>query len=588
VKEDMQMEGNVSIKERMIASGQSIIEREYWINELSGDFEKCGFWRDYKITAKKESGMGVVGTKFNHALVSNLIRLSKGSDTKLFMILAAGLVGLLHRYTGSKDIIVGAPIYRQKVEGNFINTIIPLRSRLNDNMTFRELLLQVRQKIIHGYKNQNYPMDTLLYELEVPVSGDDYPLFDIAVLLENVHDKRYIQHTDPGMYFSFSSGGDGIEVSLEYHCAFYSRPTAERIISHYAYFLEGALAHVNLPVRQIDIMPGEEREQLLYTFSCPGEEDSAGVTARIRDKTIQELFEEQVEKVPANIAAAVYGAGSTSPEHPEIRKHQVTYRELNETSNRLAWLLKEKGVRPDTIVGLMLEPSIHVIVGILGILKAGGAYLPIDINTPPERVYTLLQGSNTAFLITEGKRQWPGKINVDIEIIDLLDETVYGTRGKAPDLSNPPKINTSIDLAYVIYTSGSTGTPKGVLIEHRSILNYVFWRLKGYNQTWEDVSMQLLSISFDGFCANLYPGILNGGKVILLSEDKLKEIDYILGVIKEEKITTFSLTPLLYKAIVETAEAEDLQSVKFVVIGGERANKHLLEMSNKAAPHLTH
>lgn len=311
------MEGKVSAKDIRIASGQSTAEREYWLNELSGTFEKTGIHYDHIVTAggegegegKREPGPGTgkESITLSRDLYSSLMKLSKGSDTKLFMILTAGIIGILNRCTGREDIIVGAPIYKQEVEGEFINTILPIRSRLKDNTTFKELLIAVRQTIMAGYKNQNYPMTALLEELGIPFPGNEFPLFEIAVLLENIHDKKYIRHTNPSLYFSFRSGEDGVEMELEYDTSRYERQTMVRIAAYFTSLLQQALSGVNRPLSRLEIMSPGEKEQVLETFNRGDAGISAGVAARIEDKTIPRLYEDQVRKNPAETALVVWG-----------------------------------------------------------------------------------------------------------------------------------------------------------------------------------------------------------------------------------------------------------------------------------------
>ncbi|MFC2146790.1 amino acid adenylation domain-containing protein, partial [Acidobacteriota bacterium] len=555
-----------------ITAGQSLEEREYWLKKLRGEWTKSRFHYDYKKVKGREYKPDAVKFNLPDELFIRLMEITSGSDSKFHMILLTQLVLLLGKYTGSRDIIVGSPIYRQKVKGEFINTVLPLRNQLKKDMTFKALLLQVRETIKEAVKNQNYPMDELIYDLDLPVSDDPFPLFDIALLLENIHDREYIAQIPLSMTFSFSRTGDALEGTVVYDSLLYEKTSIQHIVNHFCNLAGKTLFDVDLPMSAVNVFSEEEKKQLLVDFNNTGANYPL-------DKTIHELFAGQAEMWPGNTALVIWGERETTG---PVRR-QLTYAELNKKANRLARRLREKGVKPGTIVSLLVESSIEMIVGVLGILKAGGAYLPIDTDTPPQRIQTVLEDSAVGFLVTQ--KQLSDKINFVKEIMDLEDETLStSTRGEA---SNPGNITTSADLAYVIYTSGSTGIPKGVMIEHRNLLNYVFWRLGAYKQTSEDGCLQILSVAFDGFCANLYPAVLSGGKVVMLTNNRLRDIDYIGKVIKEEKVTTFSLTPLLYKAIVERVKQEDLKSVKFVIIGGERASKDIIELSYKIAPHIT-
>ena len=545
----------------MTENTSSLSAKDYWVNELTGDWEKGRFHFDISrmdVNEESREHMDLITHKFNDDLNLKIMKLAGESDTKLFMILAAGLLALLHRCTGSSDIIIGSPIYKQDIEGNYINTILPIRSQLNAELTFKELLLQVRMAIIEGSKNQNYPLDVLLYELDISAAGTDFPLFDIALLLENIHDKKFIEHTNPSMYFSFRKEGNTVEMSIEYRIRLYDKQTVSRIGGQYTYFLQQALANIEMPISQIPLIPQEEKEQILYEFNsnAAGRESKSKSESEIETQTIPCYFAEQVKRTPGNIAVIFKGKNTL----------HITYEKLNQLVDRLAQHLSERGIHEGTIAGLMLEPSIEMIIGILAILKSGGAYLPIDPGFPQERIEYMLKDSGA-------------KLTINHEFLKEAPQ--------APLQHSALSILHSNHLAYIIYTSGSTGTPKGVLIEHRNLLNYVFWRLQAYNQRMEDICLQLLSISFDGFCANLYPTLLSGGKMVMISQEKLRDIDFIEAVIEKEKITNISLTPSYYAPILEKAGPGNLQALRFIVLGGERATQALIEMSNQKAPHIT-
>lgn len=537
---------------------------KYWLEKLSGEWTPGHFHYDYLKSRGAEYNTADVEFHITGELYARLMKIVGTSDPKLHMILVSQLVILLSKYTGSPDIIVGAPIYRQKVEAEFINTVLPLRNRLEDDMTFKTLLLQVRQTVNEAVKNQNCSMDKLVYQLDLPESDGPVRLFETAVLLDNIHDEKYISHIQCSMIFSFSRTQEALKGTLKYDTSLYDKDSVERIISHFVNLLEKTLFNVDLPVSQIDVFTEEEKNKLLKDFNDTAAQYPA-------DTTIHQLFEEQVEKTPEFIAVSAQG-------------ETVTYRQLNEKSSNLARVLREKGVKAGTVTALMVEPSVQMIASILAILKAGGAYLPIDVTTPMQRVQMLLDDSAANFFIT--KKKCIETIDFKKQVIDLEDKTLFNAPADAGDPGKIDNINKSSDPAYVIYTSGSTGVPKGVMVEHCNILNYTYWRLKEYQQTSGDVALQLLSVSFDGFCANLYPTILSGGKIVLQSENLLEVIESVEKVIVDENVTTLSLTPSFYKTILKKVQPQSLENIKFVVLGGEKAGKSLIRMSNDKAPHI--
>jgi non-ribosomal peptide synthetase component F len=503
-----------------IAAGQSLQEREYWLTQLAGEWTRTRFYYDYREAGKQEYKPGTVTFKFSGELLPRLMKVIKGSDAKLHMILVTELVLLLGKYTGKDDIIIGSPIYRQKVEGEFINTLLPLRNRLEDNMTFKELLLQVRQTIHEAVKNQNYPMDKLIYEMGLPDSDNWFPLFEVVVLLENIHDRRYIAHIPAGMIFSFLRTGETVEGKLEYDSSLYAKETGERIAAHFSNLLDKTLFDVDVRLSAVDVFAGEEKKKLLFDFNGTDAEYPA-------DKTLHELFADRAEKSGDGTAVVCVEqcVGAAPRGRPGMAAQHLTYGELNRKSGQLARLLREEGVGADTLVGIMMGPSLEMAAAIFAVLKAGGAYLPIDPGYPRERIDYMLADSGARVLLKKSEIRISksetnsndqnsndqNKISTSIvlNLEHLNFEFVSNFEFRASNLD-------SLNLAYVIYTSGSTGKPKGVLIEHRNILNYVFWRIDEYGQTSSDISLQLVSFSFDGFCANFYPTLLSGGIVVFI------------------------------------------------------------------------
>ncbi len=365
-----------------VAAHQNVKERDYWLNKLSGVPGKSHFLYDTNIEKNKEVDQTEIKIEFSEKLCSRLMQLSGKSSPKLHMLLTAGLVLLVHKYTGDRDVVTGTPIYKPDIEGEFINLVLPLRNVLPEEITFKELLLQVRQTILEANENRNYPVEMLADQLEFKVPGDEnFPFFDIAVLLENIHYKKYLAHITIDMVFSFLRTEDAIEGIVEYNSSRYRQETVERIPVHFNRLLEEFLFDMNLRVSGVDMLTPEERKQLLIDFN--------DTTAQyLHCKTIHSLFEEQVERTPREVALVCDG-------------NQFTYLELNEKSNQLARLLRKKSVGPNTVVGLLMDNSLEMITGILAILKAGGAYLPINSDYPQNRIVSMLNDSSASILLTK-------------------------------------------------------------------------------------------------------------------------------------------------------------------------------------------
>ncbi|MCH7324069.1 amino acid adenylation domain-containing protein, partial [Solibacillus sp. MA9] len=285
-----------------------------------------------------------------------------------------------------------------------------------------------------------------------------------------------------------------------------------------------------------------------------------------RDKTIQELFEEQVERTPNNIAVV-------------FEKSKLTYIELNKKSNQLARVLKEKGVGPDSIVGIMVERSIEMVVGIMAILKAGGAYLPIDPEYPVERIRYMLKDSKTKVILT--KNTILKSIEFDGEIVDLEDEKI-----SSRESYNLNKINTPQDLAYIIYTSGTTGSPKGVMIEHKNVVSLMFNNKMEFDFNEKDVWTMFHSYCFDFSVWEMYGALLYGGRLVLFPKDKAIDTEEFLKILKEEKVTVLNQIPTPFYSLMnkELASSEKELSLRYVIFGGEALKPEMLKEWIKKYP----
>lgn len=366
-----------------VINAQMTTEKAYWMKTLSGELMKSYFPFDYIRPENSERKMKTEKFKIQEEICLKLLKLSSSSDVKLHMILSAALTTLLGEYTGMEDIMIGTPIYKQKESGEFINTVLVLRNQLKAEMSFKDFLVQVSRTIIGAIQNQNYPIENLIYELDISTKENGCPLFDTVILLDSIHDRNYINNINPNMIFSFCKCGDYIEGELEYNSMLYKQETAKNIIKHFLKMIYEVMTNINTKISDLDILLEEEKNCLLNEFnnsSCKYEQD----------KTVAQIFEDQVIKTPNKQAVVCDGM-------------QLKYKELNEKSNYIAKLLRDKGVKPGSIVALMIDKSLEMIIGILGILKAGGAYLPIDINYPCERVGFMLNDSGAEIILTTSK-----------------------------------------------------------------------------------------------------------------------------------------------------------------------------------------
>ena len=332
-----------------LAASQYGKERDYWLNKLSGELIKTRFLYDSSNTGYR---LKTCHFSLKGELFEKLMKVSKTSDYTLHMILTAGLAALLSKYTASIDILMGMPIYNQDTEGEFLNTALVLRNQLEDTMSFKKLLLQVRQTIIEANRYQNYPLETLLYQLKMTCTGKNFPLFDVVLLLENIQQAKYVHHTHPNVIFSFLRKENRLEWKIQYNTLLYHEETIERINRHYIRLLEYALFDLETPVLKIDLLSPKEKIQLLWDFNRTN-------TPYPTEKTIDELLQQQKEKTPYKLAVV-------------DERESLTYEALDAWSQKLAAYLQVHGLQQEETVGITAENNVDMIVGLLGILKAGG------------------------------------------------------------------------------------------------------------------------------------------------------------------------------------------------------------------------
>ncbi len=363
----------------VLAARQSEKEKTYWKNKLAGEPVRSRFPYDTAITGPGTSPRQTFSFEITGELFSKVTWIINGSDTLLHVILTAAVSLLLRKYSGNDDIIVASPIYKQEAEGDFINTCLILRNKLEKNMSFKELLLQVRNTVNEAVEHQNYPLEAIYFDLNLGGSESGFQLFETVILLENIHAPEYIEHIGRNVLFSFFRADGALRGAVEYNGLKYRESTVRRIVASFIRLLEQILFNVDMPLDDAVALTDDEKEILTLRFN-------GRQLPYPREKTIRQLFEEQVEQSPDRVAV-VY------------ENQRVTYRELNLRANRLARLLRARGLRPNDVAGILIPRSTGMIVGILGVLKAGGAYLPIDTTSPLNRILSVLEDSEPVHLV---------------------------------------------------------------------------------------------------------------------------------------------------------------------------------------------
>ena len=391
-------------------------------------------------------------------LTASLNELARGESATLFMVLLAAFNVVLSRWSGQRDIVVGSPIAgrtHRELEGLigfFVNTLA-LRTDLSGDPGFRELLGRVKETALGAYAHQDLPFEKLVAELQPVRDLSRQPLFQVLFALQNVPQERLqlpgleLRRTDGGVptaKFDLSlfvqEREGGLEGYFEYATDLFDGSTIERLAGHLKTLLEGIVADPDARIGELALLSEAERHRVLVEWNDTAREYP-------RDKCLHELFAEQAARVP-DAVALVY------------EESELSYGELEQRSNQLAHYLRGLGVGPEVIVGLCVERSLEMVVGLLGILKAGGAYLPLDPGYPGERLAYMLEDARASVVVTQAAllAQLP-EHDARVVRIDTDWNAIATQPVTAPHSGTLPE-----NLVYVIYTSGSTGKPKGVMV----------------------------------------------------------------------------------------------------------------------------
>ncbi|HEU5375939.1 MAG TPA: amino acid adenylation domain-containing protein [Ktedonobacteraceae bacterium] len=495
-------------------------------------------------------------------LTGRLKALSQRAGVTLFMTLMAGFSALLARSSGQEDIGVGTVIANrthselERVIGFFANTLV-LRTNLAGDPTVYELLRRVRETALGAYAHQDTPFERLVEELHPQRDLGQNPLVQTVLILQNA---PYESLELPGLKLRLSlvqngtskfdlllslwESADGLSGLLEYSTDLFDASTICRFLGHYQQVLVGMVTRPEQPVSALQILTQAEQEQL-RTWN-------ATEVVYARDFCLPELFEQQVERVPDTIALV-------------FEDHHCTYRELNVRANQLAHHLQRLGVGPDVCVGVCLERSLELVVGLLGILKAGGAYVPIDPTYPLERIALMLADTQASLVLTQSHvTPALSAHQAKILCLDIPDEqwTHYPR-------TNPAVTVAPDNLAYVIYTSGSTGQPKGVMNTHRGIGNRLLWMQEAYALTASDRVLQKTPFSFDVSVWEFFWPLVTGAMLVIAHPEGHKDRVYLRNLIREQRITTLHFVPSMLQVFLEEPVFEDCQSLRQVMCSGE-------------------
>jgi amino acid adenylation domain-containing protein len=543
-----------------------ILDRQlnYWRDRLRGAPAALELPTDRPRPAVQSYRGSVHGFALPRELSLRLTELSRREGVTLFMVLLAGFQAVLERWSGQTDIVVGTPIAgrpRRELEGLiglFLN-VLPLRTDLSGNPSFRDLLGRVKQGALEAYENQDVPFEKLVGVLQAVRDLSRQPVFQVSFTLQNVpqetlrlpglilrqgRGEQTTAQLDLSLYLEETE--QGLRGAIEYATDLFDRTTIERLTGHLSNVLAGIVVDPDARLSMLPLLGEVEHDQLVHEWNNTGADYP-------KDKCVHELFAAQAARTPDAVAVV-------------FKHEQLNYDELDRRSNQVANYLQRLGVGPEVIVGLCVERSIEMVIGLLGIMKAGGAYLPLDPSYPQERLAFMLADSQAPIVVTHSSVldvlpvSWAHTVCLDLERSEIEAQPV-----------DAPESEVGADnLAYVIYTSGSTGQPKGTLLQHNGLCNLASAQASGFEVLPNSRVLQFASLNFDASIAEIAMAFC-GGATLCLAKDILSADTDLARILVDLQISTVVLPP----TVLPLLDGKDFPSLRTLVVAGEACSTEL-------------
>ncbi|MDJ0620296.1 MAG: amino acid adenylation domain-containing protein [Calothrix sp. MO_192.B10] len=540
-------------------------EKGYWQKKLGRELSVLAVPSDYPRSSIQSFRRARETIQLDQDFYLNVKQFCDRENINQFVTLLTTFKVILHRYTnGAEDIIVGSvstnSLFNSEGEApeRFVNPVA-LRTNLTGNLSTQELFNRVAQTVEEAAANRDYPFEKLVEELCGDEDSTTAPIFQVMLVLGNLASSisesplqseqlgdisKYTTKCDWVLWVSEKEGS--LIIECDYNAQLFKPASIKRMLAHFHTLLEGLVANPEQSISTLPLLTIAEQQQLLVEWNDTSAEYP-------QDKCIHQLFEEQAERTPEAVAVVFEG-------------ESLTYFELNQQANQLAHYLQELGVKPEVLVGICVERSHLMLVGLLGILKAGGAYVPLDPTYPQERLAYICSDAQFKILLTQEKLAVGfSKQKASVVCLDTDWQKI-----SSKSQTNPSLVCSSGNLAYVLYTSGSTGKPKGVAIEHRSPVTLLYWSAEVFSQEQIAGVLASTSICFDLSVFELFVPLSWGGKVILA-----KNALHLVSLSAAEEVTLVNTVPSAMRELLRVNGIP--KNVRVVNLAGEPLQNTLVQ-----------
>ncbi|WP_426446147.1 amino acid adenylation domain-containing protein [Paenibacillus sp. S-38] len=525
---------------------KAVIDKEttYWSGKWDGEDRVVCLPYTGTQSSRTSSGSEhlTYDDRLPEALAERIRGITGGSPMAVFLVLLAGIKGVLFRYTNEENLIAGVPTFPSgEASAPLLNPLLLIKSRMNKETSLKSLLGGLKTAVGEAIAHQQLPFWNYTGALELPQTQDGRTLIHTMISMDALHGEESHSRIASDLSVRFHLDGGSIAVRIRYDGARYDAQTVSRLTGHLRQLLAVVLFQPELPLTEAQLLTDEERTELTETFN-----ETAALYEH--DRSIHALFEDQVRRTP-DAQALRWEEGT------------LTYRELNAQANAIGRTLLAHGLRPEQPVAIMAERSAGMVAGILGILKAGGAYVPVDPDYPEERIRFLLEDSGAKLLLAQDRLQAPAGFQGTVLRLSLEAGLT------AEEEADPALICEPGSLAYILYTSGSTGRPKGVMVEHRSVVRLV--RNTNYVALNEGTRiLQTGAVVFDATTFEIWGALLNGGVLCFVPQEAILDAAKLKAAIRGLGINTMWLTAPLFNQLSQQ-EKGLFEGLHTLIVGGD-------------------